>query len=130
MLPFIPMLSNYFRSLIFFSYSGFPFTDTNKSQDSRGRQGTIFYSTLPFPPAHKHPDIYLQLCMWDDYHVSHLPSYWFTIWLIDRWCNVRLFIWWFDSRFLLQKFDMGNRWIWTRINYYPRITSEPTNQVC
>ena len=48
---------------IFFFLSGFSFTDTDYSQDSRGREGTIFYSTLPLPPAHEHSDIYLQLCM-------------------------------------------------------------------
>ena len=66
------------------------------SQDSRGREGTIFYSTLPLPPAHEHSDIYLQLCMWDDYHIFNrtaciyqaatrwdLPPYRITIWLID-----------------------------------------------
>ena len=47
----------------FFFLSGFFFTDTDNSQDSRGREGTIFYSTLPLPPAHEHSDIYLQLCM-------------------------------------------------------------------
>ena len=47
----------------FFFLSGFSFTDTDDSQDSRGREGAIFYSTLPLPPAHKHSDIYLQLCM-------------------------------------------------------------------
>ena len=26
-------------------------TDTDGSQESRGREGTIFYSTLPLPPA-------------------------------------------------------------------------------
>ena len=26
--------------------------------------------------------------------------------------NFCLLTWWFDSRFLLQQFDMGNRWIW------------------
>ena len=25
---------------------------------------------------------------------------------------------------------MGNRWIWTGIDYHPCITSEPTNQMC
>ena len=50
-------------------------------------------------------------------------------WLIDWWCNVCLFTWWIDSRFLLQRFDMGNWWIWTCIDYHPCITSEPTNQV-
>ena len=44
-------------------------TDTGDLQDSKGRKGTIFYSTLPLPPAHEHSDIYLQLYMWDDYHI-------------------------------------------------------------
>ena len=36
-----------------------------------------------------------------------------------------LFTWWFDSSFfLLQQFEMGNRWIRTRIDYHPCITSE------
>ena len=52
---------------IFFSIWVF-FTDTDDSQGSRGTEGTIFYSTLPLPHAHEHWDIYLQLCMWDDYH--------------------------------------------------------------
>ena len=37
----------------FFSIRVF-FTDTDDSQDSREREGTIFYSTLPLPPAHEH----------------------------------------------------------------------------
>ena len=32
--------------------------------------------------------------------------------------------------FLLQQFETGNRWIRTRIDYHPCITSEPTNPVC
>ena len=52
----------------FFSIRVF-FTDTDNSQDSRGREATIFYSILLHPPAHKHWDIYLQLRMWDDYHI-------------------------------------------------------------
>ena len=47
----------------FFFLSGFSFTDTDNSQDSRGREGTIFYSTLPLPPAHERSGTYLQLCM-------------------------------------------------------------------
>ena len=35
--------------VLFFFLSGFSFTDTDNSQDNRGREGTIFYSTLPFP---------------------------------------------------------------------------------
>ena len=46
------------KNLVFF-LSGFSFTDTDDSQDSRGRQETIVYSNLPVPPAHKHWDIYL-----------------------------------------------------------------------
>ena len=126
----------------FFFLSGYFFTDTDDSQGSREREGIIFYSTLPLPPAHKHWGIYLQLCMWDDYLIFliacvyqtatrwDLPPYRITIWVIDWWCKVFLFTWWIDTRFLLQRFDIGNRWIWNRIDYNPRITSEPTNQVC
>ena len=127
---------------LFFFLSGFSFTDTDDSQDSsRGREGEIFYSTLPLPPAHEHWDIYLQLCMWDDYHVFLIATLVFTrllldeiyrttIWVIYWWYNVFLFTWWIDTRFLLQRFDIGNRWIWARMDYHPCITSEPTNQVC
>ena len=52
-----------------FFLSKFSFTDTDNSQDSRGREGTIFFSTEPLPPAHKHSDIYLQLYTWDDYRI-------------------------------------------------------------
>ena len=129
---------------IFFSIRVF-FRRHWHSQDSSGKEGTIFYSTLPLPSAHEHSGIYLQLCTWDDYHVFLIATLVFTRllldeiyhlielrsnWLIDWWCNVCLFTWWIDSRFLLQRFWMGNRWIWTRIDYHPCIKSEPTNQVC
>ena len=68
--------------------------------------------------------IYQTAIRWD------AKSYLITIWLIDWWYNVCLFTWWFDSRFLLQKFDAGKRWIWILIGYHPCITSKPTNQVC
>ena len=105
--------------IFFFFLSGFCFTDTDDSQDSRGREGIIFYSTLPLPLAHEQSDIYLQLCMWYDYHIfliatlvftrllldDILPPYRITIYLIDWWCEVcfSLFTWWFDTRFLLQQ---------------------------
>ena len=127
--------------------SGFSFTDSDDLQGSKVREGTIFYSTLSLPPAHEHSDIYLQLCMWDDYHIFliatlvftrllldeiyhliKLPINWLIDWLIDWWCNVCFFAWWFDPRFLLQQFDMGNRWIWAGVDYHPCISSEPTNQ--
>ena len=66
--------SKYF---VFFSIRVFV-TDTDDSQDSRGKEGTIFYSTLPFPPTHEHWDIYLQLCIWDDYHVFLIATLVFT----------------------------------------------------
>ena len=98
----------------FFVLSGFSFTGTYDSQDSRGREVTIFYSTLPIPPAHEHWDIYLQLCMWDDYHVFLIATLAFTRLLLDENshlielpCNVCLSTWWIYSRFLLQRFDMG-----------------------
>ena len=121
------------------------FTDTNNSQDSRGREGTIFYSSLPLPPVHEHSDIHLQLCMWDDYHIFNciaciyqaatqwdLPPYRITISLIDDvTLSFCLFTGWLDSSFfLLQQFETENRWIRTRIDYHPYITSETTNQVC
>ena len=68
--------------------------------------------------------IYQTATRWD------LPPYRIAIWMIDRLCNVCLFTWWIDITFLLLRFDIGNRWIWTRIVYHPCITSEPTNQVC
>ena len=81
----------------FLFYQGFFFTDTDNSQDSRGKEGTIFYSTLPLPPVHEHSDIYLQPWTWDDYHIFliatlciyqaatrwDLPPCRIAIWLID-----------------------------------------------
>ena len=67
-----------------FFLSGFSFTDTDNSQDSMGSEGTIFYSTLPFPPAHEHSDIYLQLCMWDGYHIFLIAPLVFTRLLLDE----------------------------------------------
>ena len=61
-----------------FFLTGFSLTDTDDSQDSRGREGTTFYSTLPLPPALKHSDIYLQLCMWDDCHIFLIKLLVFT----------------------------------------------------
>ena len=117
-----------------FFLSGFSFTDTDDSQDSRGREGTIFYSTLALPPAQFHvrwlshifnctyllylPDCYsMRLTTLSNYHLTD-------------WCdvNLNLFTWRFDSRFLWQQFETGKRWTRTRIDYHPCITSEPTNQ--
>ena len=45
--------------------------------------------------------VYQTATRWD------LPPYRITIWVIDWWCNVCLFTWWIDSRFLLQRFWHG-----------------------
>ena len=66
------------RSLFFFFLSGLSLTATDNSQDSRERKGTIFYSTLPLPPAHEQSDIYLQLCMWGNYHMFLIETLVFT----------------------------------------------------
>ena len=68
--------------------------------------------------------VYQNATCWD------LPPYQIIIWAIDWRCRVCLFSWWIDTRFLLQRFDIRNQWVWTRIDYHPYITSEPTNQVC
>ena len=107
--------------------TGFSLTDTDDSQDSKGRQETIFYFTLPLPSAHEHSEIYLQLCMWWLSRIFNrnscayqtatrwdLPPYWITILLID---DVTLSFCLRDDlilAFLLQQFETGNRWIWTR----------------
>ena len=71
------------RIYVFF-LSGLSFTDTDNSQVNRGREVTIAYSTLPLPPAHKYSYIYLQLCMWDDYHMFLIATPGFTRLLLDE----------------------------------------------
>ena len=131
----------------FFFYQDFFFTDTDDSQDSREMKGTIFYSILPFPHAHEHSDIYLQLRMWDDYHIFlivlnrtcciyqtasrwDLPPSRITIWLIDD--VILIFVCLLDDLILgycYSNFDTGNRLTRTRISCHSFIKSEPTNQV-
>ena len=71
-------------SAFFFFLSGLCFMNTDNSQDSRGREGTFFCSTLPLPPTHEHLDIYVQLCMWDDYHIFLITMLVFTRLLLDE----------------------------------------------
>ena len=56
-------MQNIENQLLFFFLLGFSFTDNDDSQESRGNEGTIFYSTLLLPLAHEHSGIYLELCM-------------------------------------------------------------------
>ena len=46
--------------------------------------------------------VYQTAIRWD------LPTYRITIWVID-WLIVCLFTWWIDTKFLLQRFDIGNQ---------------------
>ena len=91
----LPILSKHITNPLMFSrgyrrisslffLSGFSFTNAENSQDSREREGTIFYSTLLLPPAHKHSHIYLQLCAWDDYYIFLIASLVFTRRLLDE----------------------------------------------
>ena len=108
----------------FFFLPEFSFTDTDNSQDSKGREEIIFYSTLPLPPAHEHSDIYFQLCMWDDFDIFLIATLVFTRLLFDEittlsnyhlidWeCDVNffcLFTWWFDSSFFVTAVWDGKR---------------------
>ena len=68
---------------LFFFLSGFSFTYTDNSQDSREGRGPS-YSILKLPPAHEHSDIYLQLCTWDDYHIFLFATLVFTRLLLDE----------------------------------------------
>ena len=105
----------------FYFYQGFLSQTLTIHKTVGEGSGPSFYSTLPLPPAHKHWDNYLQLCMCDDYHVFLILALGFNRllldgiyhlielpfdWLIDWWRSVCLFTWWIDSRSLLQRFDM------------------------
>ena len=98
----------------------FFFTDPGNSQDSRGRKGAIFYSTLPLSLAHEHLGIYLQHGTWGDYHIFLIETLVFNRLLLDEiyhliellfdwlmmWCwfsFVCLLIWFYV---LLRLFDM------------------------
>ena len=129
----------YQNTNIFFSIRVF-FTGTGGSQDSRGREGAFFYSILPLPPTHEHRDIYYQLCMWDDYHVFLIATLVFArLQLYEIYHLIELqFDWLIDDAMFAFLFDdlilgfcysnLGNRWIWTCIDYHPCIRSKPTNQ--
>ena len=69
------------KSVLFLS--GSSFRDTDDSKNCRERKGTIFYSSLPLSPAHEHSYIYLQLYMWDDYHLFLIGSHIITRLLLD-----------------------------------------------
>ena len=81
--------------------------------------------------------------MWDGYHVFLIATFVFTRLLLDEIYHLielpfdwliadAMFVCLLEDvvvGFLLQQFDTGNRWSWTRIDYHLCTTSEPTNQV-
>ena len=89
------------------------FIDPDNSHDSRGRETTIFYSTLPLSPT-------LLPCTWDDYHIYLIATLVFNRLLLDEIYHLikLLFDWlmmwcWFSFAcllisfyVLLQLFDM------------------------
>ena len=94
-----------------FFLSGFSFTGTDNSQHSRGREGTIFFSTLPLPPAHEHSSATLHVrwlshnfncnaCIYQTATRWDLPPYQITIWLTDDVdIDFCLLACWIDFRF-------------------------------
>ena len=97
--------------------------------------------TLPISPTNEHTDIYLELCMWGDCNVFLIKPLVITRLLLNKiyelidlsfdWLMMECKIPFVYSAVLLlcylfQQFDVGNRWIWTQINYHPCITSKPT----
>ena len=68
--------------------------------------------------------VYKTATRWD------LPPYRAAIYCLIDDAMFVWFTWRIYSTLLSQRFHMGNRWIWTHIDYYSCTTSEPTNQVC
>ena len=130
-----------------FFLSGFSlavFIDTDDSQDSRGGERVIFYSTQPLPPTHKHSDIYLQRCMWDDYHVFLIATIAFTRLLVNEIYNlIELPFDWLvvDAMFVCLLDDLILGFYYSNLiretggfefasSIHPCIRSEVTNQAC
>ena len=70
---------------LFFSFSflsEFSSQTLKINKTARKGRGTSFIP--PFPPAHYHWDIYLQLCMWDYYYVFLIATLVLTKLLIDE----------------------------------------------
>ena len=67
------VINYFFKNLLFTKKKSFSirvfFHGHWQLMGQQGREGTIFYSTLPFSPVLKRLDIYLRLCMWDDYYI-------------------------------------------------------------
>ena len=73
LINWIDILKSIFFFLFFF-YQGFLSRTLTTHRTAEEEKGPS-YSTLPLPPAQEHSDIYLQLCVWDDYHMLMLVIY-------------------------------------------------------
>ena len=73
-----PRINKDFFSIRVFFHRHWRFTG------QQGKEGYFFYSTLPPPPTYEHWDIYLQLCMWDDYYVFLITTLVFTRLLLNE----------------------------------------------
>ena len=121
--------------------SRFSFKDTDDSQDGRGDHRLFLSTTFTRSQTFRFFFATLHVrwlsrifnrtaCKYQNATRWDLPPNWNTIWLIDEKMLISVCL--HDDfllGFLLQQIDIGNRWIWTCIGYYPYITSEPTNQM-
>ena len=141
----IIMVNFFFNKWSIFFYQGLlSQTLTVHRTAGKGRDHRLFHSTTSthswtlrhlFATLHvrwlsrifnRNACVYQTATRWDlsIYHFIELPFEWF----IDD----ALFVCLLDELilgYLLQQFGMRNRWILTRIDYHPCITSELTNQV-
>ena len=107
------------HELLFFFFIRVFFTDTDDSQDSKGGEDhLLFLSTTStrsrtlrylFATLHvrwlshifnRNACVYQTATWWD------LPPYRINIWVIDWWCNICLFTWCIDIKFLLQRLTL------------------------
>ena len=105
----------------------------------------VFFTDTFIPLAHQHWEIYLQLCMWDDYHVFLIATLVFTRLLLDEIYHlIELPSEWLDDDAmfvcLLEELilgfcysdltlEIGGFELGSTIIDYPCITSKPTNQL-
>ena len=83
MLPSEVRVSWKIGKVIFFVYQGFLHKHIRFTRQ-QGKGEDHLFSTLPLPPAYEQWDIYLQLCMWDDYHIFLIATLVFTRLLLDE----------------------------------------------
>ena len=104
-------------SLLFFSIGVFIHRHL-RFTGQHEKRGDHLYLSLPLSPAHGYAGIYLQLCMWDDYQVflflwlvTTRLAFDETYPLLNYHKHFCLFFWRLGTRYLLQQFEIGNRWI-------------------